>query len=205
MTPTLKASRAHPRAGGENPHRPQPATHDPGSSPRGRGKHILRCQDNTNHRLIPARAGKTSRLSPVRRLRRAHPRAGGENVSGVAAGRVFRGSSPRGRGKLTALFTVIVVVRLIPARAGKTTDRTAVRVEGRAHPRAGGENGRRLVWRLVVRGSSPRGRGKLRAALPYAGPRRLIPARAGKTGRMCDRCARVRAHPRAGGENQCVK
>ena len=51
-------------------------------------------------------------------------------------------------------------------------------------------------------GSSPRGRGKRCRRRALLGPRRLIPARAGKTRHWCDALEGVAAHPRAGGENE---
>ena len=50
-------------------------------------------------------------------------------------------------------------------------------------------------------GSSPRGRGKLGAALSDLISSGLIPARAGKTPGRWARASLARAHPRAGGEN----
>ena len=70
---------AHPRAGGENVVEPVWTNVSTGSSPRGRGKHVLLECRHLAVRLIPARAGKTLRASRMWRHRRAHPRAGGEN------------------------------------------------------------------------------------------------------------------------------
>ena len=53
----------------------------------------------------------------------------------------------------------------------------------------------------MVSGSSPRGRGKPAELHCAFARRRLIPARAGKTGMGVDVWVWVRAHPRAGGEN----
>ena len=75
------------------------------------------------------------------------------------------GSSPRGRGKLDAVPQEARPGRLIPARAGKTVQGSLHCVQGRAHPRAGGENRRRRGEGLEVVGSSPRGRGKRRPRL----------------------------------------
>ncbi len=70
--------------------------------------------------LIPARAGKTS--------------------GAVVAAIIFNGSSPRGRGKLRSPLRSKTIVRLIPARAGKTRAQFSGHALGKAHPRAGGEN-----------------------------------------------------------------
>mgnify|MGYP001726823571 CR=1 FL=1 len=90
----------------------------------------------------------------------AHPRAGGENATPAAAPSQPEGSSPRGRGKRGGATGNSSLVRLIPARAGKTLNRLPTLSLHTAHPRAGGEN---VVFDLNVNvflGSSPRGRGK---------------------------------------------
>ena len=100
------SSAAHPRAGGENRRPRGPRGGDRGSSPRGRGKPILRLELREPNRLIPARAGKTHESSCQIVRSKAHPRAGGENGVVSRARATARGSSPRGRGKhfLTCAF-----------------------------------------------------------------------------------------------------
>ena len=53
-------------------------------------------------------------------LRRAHPRACGENAAALEPRTTRAGSSPRVRGKHAGGEPPTPVVRLIPARAGKT-------------------------------------------------------------------------------------
>ena len=153
--------RAHPRAGGENDGDSEASGREYGSSPRGRGKPSVPPLLRPGFRLIPARAGKTRRGGGVVGIKRAHPRAGGENRTRPPPRRRGGGSSPRGRGKLRQLVDRIVRVRLIPARAGKTRPRFSGRRTPWAHPRAGGENGTRALGIPAHGGSSPRGRGKL--------------------------------------------
>ena len=172
-----------------------------GSSPRGRGKPDHAKNPRNRARLIPARAGKTVGVCPYCGMWWAHPRAGGENENLPAAGAGWDGSSPRGRGKPRAVMTSAAPLRLIPARAGKTTRRRASPPTSRAHPRAGGENRSAPVENRQQEGSSPRGRGKHSHAIPERLHPRLIPARAGKTGGVVRRIAALAAHPRAGGEN----
>ena len=114
---------------------------------------------------------------------------------------VLDGSSPRGRGKLTTPAGQDIGLRLIPARAGKTGSVGDRLGAVRAHPRAGGENLKVSLLPPATAGSSPRGRGKLRRSLQIECHRRLIPARAGKTGSPASRRHPSTAHPRAGGEN----
>ena len=131
---------AHPRAGGENAPSTAYPSHSPGSSPRGRGKRAASRRSHHQYRLIPARAGKTSTPTTPVRSCSAHPRAGGENGPNQPGNCFSAGSSPRGRGKLVEGRLQVLRHRLIPARAGKTSD-----------PAYG---------RALSMGSSPRGRGK---------------------------------------------
>ena len=135
-----------------------------------------------NDRLIPAWAGKTTRVARVRGSREAHPRVGGENRRAGATPRTRRGSSPRGRGK-RCIRRCLARTRL-------------------AHPRVGGENDPHRPHCGRPRGSSPRGRGKPPPGSAHRAGVRLIPAWAGKTRNAPDRCDVDPAHPRVGGENR---
>ena len=174
--------RAHPRAGGENTTSTLKLAQTAGSSPRGRGKPRHRLARNRLAGLIPARAGKTRSIMSRAASRQAHPRAGGENSSGMSWFWSLVGSSPRGRGK-----PGLPEWTFFPARA---------------HPRAGGENGHIVVRLHCERGSSPRGRGKRRRRGRERRGWRLIPARAGKTRGSIEFDPHQQAHPRAGGENR---
>ena len=116
-----------------------------------------------------------------------------------------KGSSPRGRGKLLQAEGHALVAGLIPARAGKTRGHLADTASDWAHPRAGGENAQAIAPAPTPGGSSPRGRGKLKFIYVVIYVVGLIPARAGKTRECYSRGHDVRAHPRAGGENQAGK
>ena len=196
------ASRAHPRACGENEN---VAGHDDafqGSSPRVRGKQRVSCCVPSSCGLIPARAGKTPHGVGVGVERRAHPRACGENVRRALGKRGQWGSSPRVRGKLGVLGGEAEERGLIPACAGKTTSPTPCGSTGRAHPRVCGENllaSALAAWWL---GSSPRVRGKRQELEAVDEQPRLIPACAGKTGSWPVRPPRRPAHPRVCGENE---
>ena len=172
-----------------------------GSSPRGRGKRRPRARRDHGGRLIPARAGKTAQGVRADRIRRAHPRAGGENSSFLVALVSMRGSSPRGRGKRGNAQGRRGGGGLIPARAGKTSYPAAQTTQSPAHPRTGGENVAALTTPCGLVGSSPRGRGKRINRREGRRTRRLIPARAGKTRAALTARQADRAHPRAGGEN----
>ena len=111
---------AHPRVGGENLDKGASGLMASGSSPRGRGKRLIRVSVSISRWLIPAWAGKTLRILAASALRWAHPRVGGENCAAWTRQRSTRGSSPRGRGKQVERAADVVACRLIPAWAGKT-------------------------------------------------------------------------------------
>ena len=73
------------------------------------------------------------------------------------------------------------VMRITPARAGKTVCQHVNMLENADHPRACGENGEPCKPYQAAYGSPPRVRGKLISGkvLTYRG--RITPARAGKT------------------------
>ena len=195
------ASRAHPRACGENMTTQILAPSTRGSSPRVRGKPSLWRVRVRFRRLIPARAGKTLQCTtPVVRTA-AHPRACGENRRGGGGVRISAGSSPRVRGKRRHQQVRGHAAGLIPARAGKTVLLRPNRSGSGAHPRACGENSQDFDHTHAQTGSSPRVRGKPARRRSRDHPRRLIPARAGKTYQAGLPIGAATAHPRACGEN----
>ena len=194
-------SPAHPRVGGENPKSSRISRSAFGSSPRGRGKPTHSRSSRRPRRLIPAWAGKTDRQDVIWLGAVAHPRVGGENAQRESSDQTRRGSSPRGRGKLTCQTPDTTVERLIPAWAGKTSRPPCLSSSNGAHPRVGGENPRAQEGRRTVKGSSPRGRGKREVKEDVNVPGRLIPAWAGKTASGRGWRSHRRAHPRVGGEN----
>ena len=111
------------------------------------------------------------------------------------------GSSPLTRGKLRCQATTPARVGLIPAHAGKTLMRFAVRRSSWAHPRSRGENLSDLFVDAAAQGSSPLTRGKLWMVYPSVRGRGLIPAHAGKTEATDHAASSGRAHPRSRGEN----
>ena len=90
---------------------------------------------------------------------------------------------------------------LIPAHAGKTSDRACPCGPTSAHPRSRGENAGHMLRHIALSGSSPLTRGKHqgqgRGLLRFG----LIPAHAGKTFSLKLRHKQDVAHPRSRGEN----
>ena len=191
----------HPRACGENTAFANWAKANGGSPPRVRGKLSSPSQAGLGPRITPARAGKTrTHFLPIIPPP-DHPRACGEN-SPLAASRIARyGSPPRVRGKQLSQTRRKSKKRITPARAGKTPDIAGFKNTLWDHPRACGENVPALRVVQVADGSPPRVRGKPFRPPPAAPPRRITPARAGKTHTryICDTA--LADHPRACGEN----
>ena len=172
-----------------------------GSSPLTRGKRTPVPVPCFNIRLIPAHAGKTTRVGVTLDAWRAHPRSRGENSRSRARRSLSCGSSPLTRGKLAQQGATLAELRLIPAHAGKTLTRTARCPEIEAHPRSRGENPHSPMQSCGVTGSSPLTRGKLTPQAGGAALAGLIPAHAGKTYATRRDPSRPSAHPRSRGEN----
>ena len=172
---------AHPRSRGENCTYAINASTDAGSSPLTRGKHRQRGRLLDRNRLIPAHAGKTSKLEGTDVNFEAHPRSRGENGLTSAGTAVKAGSSPLTRGKHAIPAASATPMRLIPAHAGKTRRPPSKSRRGRAHPRSRGENLTYGLYPSISAGSSPLTRGKLPRCDARSRHWRLIPAHAGKT------------------------
>ena len=111
---------AHPRSRGENPVVSLDLHHAAGSSPLTRGKPRSSPSSSSPRRLIPAHAGKTYPRMTVVSGVSAHPRSRGENTCARRRQTRICGSSPLTRGKRDHAGRGPVLVRLIPAHAGKT-------------------------------------------------------------------------------------
>ena len=129
----------HPRSRGVYPPPKRPAT-------RGRG-------------IIPARAGFTRPAARRRRADGDHPRSRG--VYRIAWGSLTppRGSSPLARGLQPCVTVVVVVRRIIPARAGFTTPRSPASPTSSDHPRSRGVYAPSWSASREPMGSSPLARG----------------------------------------------
>ena len=119
--PTMASNwRAHPRSRGENSDESYRAALADGSSPLTRGKPNKLKQRRVRNGLIPAHAGKTPAQHPHDPRQSAHPRSRGENVTINQGWDRLEGSSPLTRGKQRSSPDAVIVMRLIPAHAGKT-------------------------------------------------------------------------------------
>ena len=156
-------------------------------------------------RLIPARAGNTSRPNTRRGSVPAHPRSRGEHCRWFRFGRRVVGSSPLARGTPVSDKELAAQIRLIPARAGNTKIGHASTPPSPAHPRSRGEHEVQRHLCTVPLGSSPLARGTRLKTEYQPALARLIPARAGNTSAL-QRCVlRRSAHPRSRGEHASGK
>ena len=193
---------AHPRRCGENKESMSINDGSIGSSPQVRGKLHQEVQGLHEGRLIPAGAGKTAYQRRAWSWWTAHPRRCGENLLDFMGKLPPSGSSPQVRGKLWMLRLLRLVLRLIPAGAGKTVGARISAHSHPAHPRRCGENQTNTSCTAKLFGSSPQVRGKLSCVSWISNLCRLIPAGAGKTSSVSLIFLFLSAHPRRCGENR---
>ncbi len=172
-----------------------------GLPPLARGRRV---RDRTGHgegRLTPARAGKTGSPRSPSPPTTAHPRSRGEDRTGAHWSPGPHGSPPLARGRPADSRAMSGGLRLTPARAGKTRRRCTTPAVWTAHPRLRGEDIHEYVCTLNVHGSPPLARGRRPQRPRTQSPRRLTPARAGKTSSGPPRTRGGTAHPRSRGED----
>ena len=172
-----------------------------GSPPRMRGKPQHKHSIVRTPGITPAHAGKTQEECRKGHDCGDHPRACGENPHICSNCGLLRGSPPRMRGKPTDVFNTVFQPGITPAHAGKTRRSSRRRKSWRDHPRACGENSRRLFIRRFLQGSPPRMRGKLKKPAEDFKVKGITPAHAGKTDIESIQNAYNGDHPRACGEN----
>ena len=175
-----------------------PETHA-GSSPLARGLHNDTPERAAAWRIIPARAGFTSKDTSGVEGGKDHPRSRGVYTGAVAMPPWTVGSSPLARGLLGVGYPVTQPDGIIPARAGFTSFNSVKRKLRRDHPRSRGVYVTRLLTLTGVTGSSPLARGlrcqRRRSCVPLG----IIPARAGFTNTMIRQKGRRPDHPRSRG------
>ena len=134
----LIVCRDHPRSRGVYAAIPRMAARIVGSSPLARGLRVIFGTGNWFSRIIPARAGFTSRILVRRRRMKDHPRSRGVYAIDASLRPARLGSSPLARGLPRQYYWRAVCYRIIPARAGFTS-RVVVRESSpEDHPRSRG-------------------------------------------------------------------
>ena len=132
-------------------------------------------------RIIPARAGFTTRRRYFRQRRWDHPRSRGVYLRMKRQLGPESGSSPLARGLLLAGQRRRERRGIIPARAGFTVPGTPPRSAGRDHPRSRGVYPDVIFTAQGMTGSSPLARGLHRGPTERQEWPGIIPARAGFT------------------------
>ena len=152
-----------------------------GSSPLARGlRHFMKLSPETT-RIIPARAGFTRAASWPRKGAADHPRSRGVYSHPAITFPVSGGSSPLARGLRGRAPGVLVLRRIIPARAGFTAGGVLDRLLAADHPRSRGVYLEIREECPARHGSSPLARGLLILSKWRIAAMRIIPARAGFT------------------------
>ena len=111
-----------------------------------------------------------------------------------------QGSPPRMWGRAAPFPVHTSIPRITPARAGKRLSLWSTRSRTRDHPRACGEELRRVRYLPGAWGSPPRVRGRVLAAVLLGGLGGITPARAGKSHPKKNSGNLYQDHPRACGE-----
>ena len=133
-------SEVYPRVGGGNAYRRRSFRRPQGLSPRGRGKPAVNPAAGRRPRSIPAWAGETPGQLRRRYPHTVYPRVGGGNFLLPVLASIFRGLSPRGRGKPAYCAAAAVHAGSIPAWAGETNEQRRNSQGERVYPRVGGGN-----------------------------------------------------------------
>ena len=153
-----------------------------GSSPLARGLRLWAMMCRGLVRIIPARAGFTTFSGKTRACRPDHPRSRGVYLRRGGFPKPTQGSSPLARG-LQALSVSASAKWIIPARAGFTGIAIFFILRKRDHPRSRGVYRTRPRRQCCLSGSSPLARGLPGCGDSRRADLRIIPARAGFTGR----------------------
>ena len=146
--------------GGGNHAEVDSAVKGAGLSPRGRGKPNQRLLCGQALGSIPAWAGETVNSWRAERVDEVYPRVGGGNWSVLWCSRGGQGLSPRGRGKRCRSRSPRRSSRSIPAWAGETLHACIDASAREVYPRVGGGNDAAENTGQLIKGLSPRGRGK---------------------------------------------
>lgn len=152
-----------------------------GSPPHGRGKGGSSGGCLCLGRITPAWAGKSSRHCRWRSETRDHPRMGGEKLRHKGQIDPGVGSPPHGRGKEQGAGGRMAAHGITPAWAGKSGTIATVKKPRRDHPRVGGEKLYRQFQFFALKGSPPRGRGKVVEICDVVALVGITPALAGKS------------------------
>ena len=171
----------HPRSRGVYPGVPPIISPFSGSSPLARGLRVQERAPENILGIIPARAGFTPCIQVRSGFRGDHPRSRGVYGRQMFPEYVKVGSSPLARGLRAHACEHGDAHRIIPARAGFTSDHAHGAIGNRDHPRSRGVYSALESSIPMRKGSSPLARGLPPGKELLNVFRRIIPARAGFT------------------------
>ena len=149
--------------------------------------------------IIPARAGFTRQKTITAAQDKDHPRSRGVYPRHARLKLLRNGSSPLARGLPLRLSLTVMALRIIPARAGFTSESADVGSVAEDHPRSRGVYDSRRMTTPTRFGSSPLARGLRPGLRLRAIARRIIPARAGFTSKQLRPDYARQDHPRSRG------
>ena len=152
-----------------------------GSSPLARGLPADTAQGDDSRGIIPARAGFTAFEASAEGRGTDHPRSRGVYGGMTTVAPSSAGSSPLARGLPPQPCQPSEVCRIIPARAGFTSEHGQPGRMSTDHPRSRGVYSRDELDKVWETGSSPLARGLLAGGMAAGVVARIIPARAGFT------------------------
>ena len=170
----------HPRVGGEKSGVEPCGSRVQGSPPRGRGKVRPQEPRRLQGGITPAWAGKRLGMLGLSKQTKDHPRVGGEKSRRPSTLWPLPGSPPRGRGKDPGAAKKAPGLGITPAWAGKSRRKSAAASRSWDHPRVGGEKTQSARASRSLKGSPPRGRGKVGLSSSSASRIWITPAWAGK-------------------------
>ena len=153
-------------------------------------------------RITPARAGKTLGNPGAAYPYWDHPRSCGKDSASPSVDIWRTGSPPLVRERLPALFPAIWLVRITPARAGKTRYRIGIPGCFWDHPRSCGKDATAGSPWASLRGSPPLVRERLADSQKINNYTRITPARAGKTKMVFSYLSEAGDHPRSCGKDR---
>ena len=110
----------HPRSCGKDRCQLVLSITQKGSPPLVRERPLRRQQTRAVHGITPARAGKTDFPLQCRLWPKDHPRSCGKDAIWKPASEIISGSPPLVRERLSLTFSMTLLKRITPARAGKT-------------------------------------------------------------------------------------
>ena len=171
----------HPRTCGEKIGESLNLSLSAGSPPHMRGKvKAVRCNIE-RFRITTTHAGKSQNTVLISILTADHPRTCGEKLTKNQNSVTHLGSPPHMRGKAELLTILTFCLRITPAHAGKSRQKSVVGKLSTDHPRTCGKKEKPLPEPIWLGGSPPHMRGKESSITPPVITFRITPTHAGKS------------------------